>query len=212
MSGSIATTAQVHPTAIIYPNATVGERVWIGPFVVIGHPRSASIRDALPDDQLAPVHVDRGSVIRSGSVLYEGVSIGRNVQIAHHVIVREDSTVGPDSYLMPFAEIHAEVKIGRDCRVRGFVCNRAEIKDGVAMMGLMVHDYRSRAAGHLEESPVVGSGSVVGMNAVVVGGVVIGRDVTIGAGTVVNKDVRDGETFVGQPARSIEKEGPNEYT
>jgi UDP-3-O-[3-hydroxymyristoyl] glucosamine N-acyltransferase len=54
-------------------------------------------------------------------------------------------------------------------------------------------------------SAVIGERCFIGMGALIKNKITIGNDVTIGAGAVVLKDVPDGETWVGNPARKLEK-------
>lgn len=54
-------------------------------------------------------------------------------------------------------------------------------------------------------SSVIGDRCFIGMGAMIKNKINIGNDVTIGAGAVVLKDVPDGETWVGNPARKLEK-------
>lgn len=51
----------------------------------------------------------------------------------------------------------------------------------------------------------IGENCFIGMNASIKQKVKIGNRVTIGAGAVVLKDVPDGETWVGNPAKKLEK-------
>jgi UDP-3-O-[3-hydroxymyristoyl] glucosamine N-acyltransferase len=54
-------------------------------------------------------------------------------------------------------------------------------------------------------SVTIGEGTFIGMNACIKQKVKIGRGVTIGAGAVVVCDVPDGEIWIGNPARKLEK-------
>lgn len=54
-------------------------------------------------------------------------------------------------------------------------------------------------------SATIGDRCFIGMGALIKNKVTIGDDVTIGMGAVVTKDVPYGETWVGNPARKLEK-------
>jgi acetyltransferase-like isoleucine patch superfamily enzyme len=58
-------------------------------------------------------------------------------------------------------------------------------------------------------SVVIGEKCFIGMNASIKQKVKIGNNVTVGAGAVVLKDIPDGETWVGNPARKLEKQSNN---
>jgi len=51
----------------------------------------------------------------------------------------------------------------------------------------------------------IGDYSYVGMGALIKNKIKVGKNCTIGMGAVVVKDVPDGETWVGNPARKLEK-------
>jgi acetyltransferase-like isoleucine patch superfamily enzyme len=54
-----------------------------------------------------------------------------------------------------------------------------------------------------ERRVVIGAGSWIGTNAVILPGVCIGERVIVGAGSVVTTDVPDGAVAVGAPARVL---------
>ncbi len=58
----------------------------------------------------------------------------------------------------------------------------------------------------------IGENCFIGMNASIKNKVKIGNNVTIGAGAVVLKDVPDGETWIGNPAKKLEKKSVGGYT
>lgn len=51
----------------------------------------------------------------------------------------------------------------------------------------------------------VGDYSFIGMGALIKNKIKVGKNVTVGMGAVVTKDVPDGETWIGNPARKLEK-------
>jgi acetyltransferase-like isoleucine patch superfamily enzyme len=55
----------------------------------------------------------------------------------------------------------------------------------------------------LEQPVVIGEGSWLGTNSVVLPGVTIGRHVAVGAGSVVTSDLPDNAVAVGVPARVL---------
>lgn len=78
-----------------------------------------------------------------------------------------------------------------------------------------VHAVRTRIGNHCTISPgvticgdvTIGDRVLVGAGAVICDRVTIGNDVTIGAGTIILPETRvlDGETWVGNPGRRIER-------
>jgi acetyltransferase-like isoleucine patch superfamily enzyme len=185
----------------------LGSDVWIGDNVIVGHPLTANLRvPGHPDASL--VEIGAGSIIRSSTVIYEGVRIGIEADIAHNALIRERSSLGDFCYIMPNAEIHAYVRIGDHVRFRGFACNRATIENNASMLGMLLHDYKSKKGGYIEQAPHIGQHACVGMSAVVIGGVYIGDHAVVGAGAVVTRDVAPSTVVVGNPARLINGVNP----
>jgi len=83
-------------------------------------------------------------------------------------------------------EIRANVLIGADAVILGHIGDRNRV-----FLGRVV----------------IGEGTVVGMRSVIFPDVRIGRDVRIGAGSVVVRGttIPDGETWVGVPARKLNR-------
>lgn len=190
----------------------IGPGSVIGDNVIIGHPPYEQLfkfqqrllennEDRWPTYPVQPTVIGNRSVIRSGTVIYAGVRIGDEFDCGHNVLVRSGSTIGNRVYAMSGTQIHREVEVGDDVRLFGFLCNRSKVCSRASVLGSLVHVYDVREGGHLEESPTVDEGAVVGMGAVVVGGVVVGKDAFVAAGSVVTCDVAPGVFVYGIPAR-----------
>lgn len=195
----------VSPSASLGINCRIYDHVKVEPGVVIednvilGHPRPASGKIAfkhLAGMTICRTTIRRATIVRSGTVIYEGVTLERYVDCAHHVVIRENTYVGSRSYITPFTLIKSGVSIGKNCRVGGLIADRVILEDGVTSLGMLVHKYQPRRGGFHEPAPVVRAGGVVGRGAVVIGQVSIGKDSFVGAGTIVTKDVPDGVTIV----------------
>lgn len=178
----------------IYDHSIIGDNCVIGDNVIIGHP---FIRRGFDTEETGSV-IGEGAVIRSGSIIYGGTVIGDNFDCGHNVLVRENSKIGDDVYLLPDSKINADVKIGNYVRLYGFICNRAVLEDGCSVMGDLVHKYNKGQRGVIEPSPVIKAGAIVGMRALVIGGVEIGESSFVGGGAIVTKDVEPGKLFVGK--------------
>jgi len=115
----------------------------------------------------------------------------------------------------PTAIVRGPGKIGRDVVVQAG-CNLISFKE------IGDHTYINMCAGvyhdcvvgefcqiapyaHLMGNVTVGDRVLIGASATVLQGLTIGDDARIGAGAVVTKDVPAGETWVGVPARKVER-------
>ena len=80
---------------------TIGKGVIIEPGCDLCH--------ALRDGTRRPVTIGEGCVIRFGTVLYSGVTLGDECQTGHHVTIREDVTVGPRTVIGTGAVIGSNI-------------------------------------------------------------------------------------------------------
>jgi acetyltransferase-like isoleucine patch superfamily enzyme len=159
----------------------------------------------------APVVIGEGARIRSGSVLYSGVTIGRESQTGHHVVVRENTRVGVSSVL------GTGVKVEHDCTIGNHVLIETQthvasllVAEDYVFMGpgcITTNDYRMlhRRAGAREElrGPTLCWGCRIGGGAVILPGVIVGREAVVGAGSVVSRDVPERTIALGNPLRLL---------
>lgn len=190
-----------------------------GEGVVIGHPSKERL---LRERSFSPgsVRIGAYSVIRSGSVVYEGAEIGMHFQCGHNSVVREDVSIGDDCSIGSGCVVEWGARIGQHCRFQNnvVVSEGARVGDGVFigpnvsmtagrhMLGALV------AAGRMTESELTSRESVygaiiienyvrVGANAVILAGVRLGEGCIVAAGAVVSFDVPPGAMVAGNPAR-----------
>ncbi len=82
----------IHPTAVIHGSAKLGERVHLGPYVVIDE----------------DVEVGDDTVILAHAVIYRGARIGRRCLLHAHAVVREFCQLGDDVILQNGVVIGAD--------------------------------------------------------------------------------------------------------
>lgn len=84
----------VHPTAVVAPDAQLGEGVSLGPYVVVG-PRS---RIGAGTVLLSQVTVGAAVEIGGQCLFHPGVRIGDRVRIGNGVIVHANTVIGADGF------------------------------------------------------------------------------------------------------------------
>lgn len=119
------------------------------------------------------------TIIHPAAVVSPLSSVGTGVFVAAGAIISVSAVIGAGVIVN-----HGAV-IDHDCRIEDF----SHIAPGATLAG-GVH---------------IGVRTLVGAGANVLPGVQIGNDVRIGAGAVVINDVPDGQTWVGAPARPIQR-------
>jgi UDP-N-acetylglucosamine acyltransferase len=160
----IARSAHVHPTAIIDPEADLGEDVQVGPYVVVE----------------GPVRIGSGCVIKAGAHLFGPLTMGEHnevysyavlgeqpqhlkyegeptrLEIGDHNIFREHVTIhrgttqswvtriGSHNFLMANSHIAHDCKVGNHCIIANgsMVAGHCVLEDGVLLSGnATVHQF-----------------------------------------------------------------------
>lgn len=110
--------------------------------------------------------------------------------------------IGGGSTVMPGGVIQPGVKIGRYCHINMGVTIGHDSQIG----DYSVVNHNAGISGNVK----IGQGVLIGCGAFIREGLTIGDGATVGMGAVVVKDVPAGETWVGNPARPLNKPGwPN---
>lgn len=83
MQGAIVTaSAEIHPTATVYPNAVIDERVKIGPETVV----------------YPGVYIGEDTEIGAKCIIYPNVTIRERIKIGSRVIIHPGTVIGSDGY------------------------------------------------------------------------------------------------------------------
>lgn len=209
----LGTRVRVGQGVQIFGNVIIGDDTVIDSDVTLGYPRAEGIKalfgdgDATSTEELLDrattktTVIGAGSLLRRFTVIYEDVKMGRELDCAHEVIVREGCSLGDWVELSPRAYIKSDARIGDHTRVGAIVCDRASIGNHCTIYGDIIHKFQSGISGVKENSPVIEDGVVVGIRACVIGPVTIGRLSLVGAGSVVTHDVAEKTVVAGNPAR-----------
>lgn len=84
----------IHETAVVHPEAEIGENVCIGPNVVVGRGSVIGNNSKL----VANVYVGKGVEIGSNCLFYAGVNIGDFAKIGNNVIIHHGASIGADGF------------------------------------------------------------------------------------------------------------------
>lgn len=195
---------EIHPTAIIHPEAKIGNDVTIGPYCVIG---KATIGDNCCLDSSVRIYDDvvmgHNCVVKAGAILggagfgYERDANGNNFRFPQigQLIMGNYVEVGANTCIDRGAL--ADTVIGDYTKINNLchIAHNNKIGRNVVITGCV----------NVSGSNVIEDNVWLAPNSSIRGWVHIGEGATIGMAAVVTKDIPANETWVGNPARKLEK-------
>lgn len=188
----------------LYPNVEVGEGTVLEPGVIVGLPP----RGARPGER--PTHIGPGGRVRSGTVIYAGVTIGARLNTGHGAMVREDNVLGDDCSVGTHAVLEPGNRVGDGARIHS-QCFLEHVTLGRRVFlgpGVVFTDDPHPACPRYLEcvlGATVEDDVSIGGNATILPGLTIGMGSLVGAGSVVTRDVAPGAVVAGNPARLVKK-------
>ncbi|MBO3799708.1 MAG: N-acetyltransferase [Candidatus Brockarchaeota archaeon] len=210
----ISERAIVHPTVrfeggnLVLGESQIGEQTYIGLSTIIGYPSKKSLnkipRDINDLDSLSKgARVGSMCFIRSGSVIYEEVFIGRKLVTGHNVLIREGSRIGNNCLIGTGTMLDGSVQIGNNVRIQSSVyLPHGTIVGENVFIGPHACITNDRYPVSKKLLPVIiGNDCIIGANSTIISGVHVGDNSVIAAGSVVTKDVPPNVVVMGVPAR-----------
>ena len=194
----------IHPSATVSKEAIIGEGTFVAAGCVIGKAK-----------------IGKNCIINANVVIYDNCELGDNCLIQAGTVIGTDGLGcmrDSDGTLVKFphlggVKIGDNVEIGANCQIAKGVLSDTIIGNGCKINGLCFIAHNCV----LEENVwITGDTMLCGTvhvrkNATIFSNVIIrdqrhvGEGAIIGMGSVVTKHVPDGETWLGNPARKLEK-------
>jgi len=195
---------RLEPGAIIYENVHIGAGSFIGAQCILGERLAEFLKDKSYSNPL--LQIGPGSVIRSGTIIYAGVSMGHSFQTGNRAVIREYSVFGDDCSFGTLSQSDGHIKVGNRCRFHNnvFIATYTNIEDDVHFypMSCTVDSLhppcqKGRQGPHLER------GVIVGAKALILPRVRIGAGAVIAGASVVTSDAPPQAVLVGSPAKVV---------
>lgn len=194
----------IHPTALIHPEAVIGNGAFIGANVIIGNCK-----------------------IGDNVCICPNVVVNDNVMIGNDVIIKSGANLGFDGFgfergedgdLIKFPQlgsliIRNKVEIGSSTCIDKGALSDTIIGEGTKINNLC-HIAHNVIIGknvvitahvNISGSSIIEDNVWIAPNASLRGHQTIGKGAVIGMGAVVTKNIPAGETWIGNPARKLEK-------
>ena len=168
------------------------------PNVRIGYPVTRA--------DVGPLVLGPAARLRSGTVLYDGTTIGRCLQTGHGVVIREACTIGDDVSVWSNSVIDYGCRIGNRVKIHCncYVAQYTELDDDVFLApGVTIANDLypgDRRSAQLMAGPRIGAGAQIGVNVTILPFVRIGAGALIGAGSIVTRDIPAAVVAFGNPA------------
>jgi UDP-N-acetylglucosamine acyltransferase len=163
-------TNNIHPTAVIDKEATLGKNVKVGPFCVIA----------------------KNVVLEDNVELKSHVFISENVSIGEGTVVYPFASIGCDPQNLKYKEEKSLTIIGKNNIIREHVTIHTGTESGI-MKTLIGDNCFIMVGSHIAHDCVVGNNVIMANNATLGGHVVIEDFVVLGGLTAIHQFVRIGE-------------------
>jgi acetyltransferase-like isoleucine patch superfamily enzyme len=202
--------AEVAPTAIVYPGTVLGEGCRILDYAVVGKQPTLGRESTAKREGLPPLELGAGTVVSTGAIVFAGTVIGERGIVGDQACVRERCTIGNDVIIGRGALVENDTAVGSLTKIQAdaYVTAYTTVEERVfiAPRVITTNDNfmgRTEKRHALRKGPTIRRGARVGAGAVLCPAVEIGEEAFVGAGAVVVKDVPPGVVVVGNPARVL---------
>ena len=205
----------IHKTARLYGTNTMGDNCSLLEDVIIGFPDTEVLNEIrktghkFEEHEFIGATIQENALIRSNTIIYGKVRIGKNFRSGHHVLIRENTVIGENVLIGSNVIIEGHVRIGNNVSIQSnvYIPTNSFIEDFVFIgpNAVLSNDKYPPMRKITElRGPVLRNGVSVGANATILPGVEIGEGSMVAAGAVVTKNVPPWKLAVGNPARFTE--------
>jgi acetyltransferase-like isoleucine patch superfamily enzyme len=202
--------AEIHPSAIVYPGTVLGDGVKVLENAVVGKQPTLSPRSTAKREPLDPTVIGDGSIVSTGAIVFAGSSVGARVILGDQSCVRERVTIGDDVVVGRGSLVENDTTIGAMTKIQAdaYITAYSTLEEHVFVAPCVVTT-NDNWMGRTEKrfgnvkGPTIRRGARIGGGAIICPAIEIGEDAFVGAGAVVTKDVPPRVVVVGSPARVL---------
>jgi acetyltransferase-like isoleucine patch superfamily enzyme len=194
----------VEPGTIIYENVMVGANTHVGAQCILGERLGGRKVDGTYVNPKLTIGAD--SVIRAGTIIYAGCSMGDGFQTGSRAIIREESHFGKSCSFGALAQSDGQIKVGDNCRFHNnvFIATFTTIEDNVHFYPMSCTvDSLHPPCQKGREGPYLEAGVIVGAKVLILPRVRVGTGAILAGASVVTHDVKPNAVVAGAPAKVI---------
>jgi len=210
----IGKNVKISPYASVLSGSVIGDNCFVGSHCVIGHSSklqlqradfsatSPKVTDLVVKD--AATRIGKGSIIRSGSVIYNHVSIGKRLHTGHNILIRENVTIGENCVVGTQAILDGYSRVGDNSMIQSqcYITQSVSIGNGVFIApGCIFMDNQKMILGEGLERINIEDYVRIGGGTKILPSITIGKYALIGAGSLVTRDVPPKAIVYGVPAK-----------
>lgn len=188
---------------IIRDNVHIKEGTTIGANCVLGEYTADWYNNH--DTKTETLVIGKSSLIRSGSIVYAGNTIGDNFQTGHQVTIREKTVIGNNVSVGTLSDIQGNCEIGNYVRMHSnvHIGQLSKIDSFTWIYPYVVLTNDPTPPSNHFVGVHVKSFAVIATGALVMPGIEIGQDSLVAAGAIVTKNVSDYAVIAGNPGKQI---------
>lgn len=188
---------------IIRDQVMIGKNSFIGANCILGEHLEDVLNGSAKEN--AVLKIGNEALIRSGSILYAGTTIGEHFQTGHQVNIREKAKIGDYVSVGTLSDIQGYCEIGNYVRMHSnvHIGQESKIEDYVWIFPYVVLTNDPTPPSYELKGVTLKSFAVIATGSILLPGITVEGDSLVAAGAVVTKDVKEGDVVGGNPAKVI---------
>lgn len=198
---TIGDNTYIDSNSIIRSDVSLGANSFIGANCIIGEYWMDFCFDRKKHSH--PLKIGKEALIRSGSIIYAGSTIGEGFQTGHQVTIREKSIIGNHVSAGTLSDIQGNCHIGNFVRLHSnvHIGQLSVIDDFVWIFPYVILTNDPTPPSDHFVGVHVHSFAIVATGAIIMPGIEIGQDALVAASAMVNKPVEPYAVVGGNPAK-----------
>lgn len=199
----VGSNVYIDTNTIVRSNTRLGDNSFIGANCIIGEYWNDFCVDRQKHAHF--LKIGDNALIRSGSIIYAGSSIGTDFQTGHQVTIREKANIGNHVSVGTLSDIQGNCEIGSYVRMHSnvHIGQLSVIDDFVWIFPYVVLTNDPTPPSEHFVGVHVNSFAIVATGAVIMPGMEIGQDSLVAAGAIVTRSVKPYAVVAGNPAKPI---------